>query len=119
MFQVLQMFYGYDANISYGYCKSSSGCCICWHVAMVVYVCCKLLFPTFHLFSDVCCKCVYLDVAYVSHICLPVFYLDVAYVFNGFKWFLSVFCKCFRHMFQVFHLSSDVCCKCYIWIFQK
>ena len=40
------------------------------YVAMVVHVCCKLLFPMFHLFfSGLCCKCVYLDVAYVSHIC--------------------------------------------------
>jgi hypothetical protein len=26
---------------------------------------------------------------------------------------------CFKHMFQVFHLSSDVCCICFIWTFQK
>jgi hypothetical protein len=40
------------------------------YVAMVVHVCCKCLFPMFHLyFSNVCCKSVYLDVAYVSHIC--------------------------------------------------
>ena len=39
------------------------------NVAMVVYVCCKLLFPVFHLFfPNVRCKCVYLDVIYVSHI---------------------------------------------------
>jgi hypothetical protein len=40
------------------------------HVAMVVQVCCKLLFSMFHLFfSDVCCKCIYLDVVYVfTHI---------------------------------------------------
>jgi hypothetical protein len=40
------------------------------YVAMVVHVCCKLLFLMFHLFfSDVYYKCVYLDVAYISHIC--------------------------------------------------
>jgi hypothetical protein len=40
------------------------------YVAIVVHVCCKLLFPMFHLFFlDVCCKCFYLDVPYVSHIC--------------------------------------------------
>ena len=36
------------------------------HVAMVVHVCCKLLFLMFHLFfPDLCYKCVYLDDAYV------------------------------------------------------
>ena len=43
-----------------------------WDVAydaLVVHVCCKRLFPMFHLFSDVCCKCVYLYVTYVSPIC--------------------------------------------------
>jgi hypothetical protein len=43
------------------------------YVAMVVHVCCKLLFPMFHLFSNVCCKCVYLDVVYVSHTCCKCF----------------------------------------------
>jgi hypothetical protein len=38
------------------------------------------------------------------------------------QWFSSVFrCffKCFRSMFQMFHLPSDVCCNCCIWMFQK
>jgi len=40
------------------------------YVAIVVHVCCKLLFPMFCLFfSDVYCKCIYLDVAYVSQTC--------------------------------------------------
>jgi hypothetical protein len=43
---------------------------------------------------------------------LQVFYLDVAYVCNGFQMFLSVFCKYFRCMFQVFRLSSFVYWKC-------
>ena len=67
------------------------------YVAMVVHVCCKLLFPMFHLFFQstlqvcllVCCIC-------FTHM-LQVFYLDVAYVL---QWFLSVF-----HMFlQVFQM---------------
>jgi hypothetical protein len=41
------------------------------YVAMVVHVCCKLLFAMFYLFfSDACCRCVYLNIAYVSHIYL-------------------------------------------------
>jgi hypothetical protein len=40
------------------------------YVVMVVHLCCKCLFPMFHLFfPDACGKCVYLDVAYVSPIC--------------------------------------------------
>jgi hypothetical protein len=38
---------------------------------------------------------------------------------NGFQVFFSCFCECFRHIFQVFHLSSDVRYKCCIWMFQK
>jgi hypothetical protein len=35
-------------------------------IAMVIHVCCKLLFSMFHLFfPNVCYKYVYLDVAYV------------------------------------------------------
>jgi hypothetical protein len=44
------------------------------YVAMVVHVCCKLLFPMFHLFClNVCSKCVYLDVVYIPHICCKYF----------------------------------------------
>jgi hypothetical protein len=38
------------------------------YVAMVVHVCCTLLFPMFHPFFYICCKSAYLDVAYVSRI---------------------------------------------------
>jgi hypothetical protein len=61
-------------------CKSRSGCCIYKHVASVFFK----WFEVFHTF-----------VASVSSGCL--------------QWFLSVFrcfCKCFRCMFQMFHLSS-------------
>jgi hypothetical protein len=71
-------------------------------VAMVVYVCCKLLFPMFYLFFPyVCCKCVYLDVAYVTHM-LQVFYLDVVYVL---QWFSCVFAN-----------VSDACFKCFVYL---
>jgi hypothetical protein len=107
----------YVASVSYGCCKSSRDVA---HVAIVVHICCKLLFSMFHLFfSDVCCKCVYLDVAYVFTHMMQVFYLDVAHVYNGFKCFLVVFCNCFRRMFQIFNLFSDVCCNCCIWMFQN
>jgi hypothetical protein len=74
------------------------------YVAMVVRVCCKLMFPRFYLFfSYVCCKCVYLDVAYISHICCKCFI-----------WMLrisvfQVFFKRFRCMFQRF-----ICLETYV-----
>jgi hypothetical protein len=51
MFQVFQMFHMYVASVSYGCCKSRSGCCIC--------ICCNgctrmlqasIMFPMFYLF---------------------------------------------------------------------
>jgi hypothetical protein len=33
---------------------------------------------------------------------------------NGFQVFFRCFCKYFKRLFQVFHLSSFVCCKCCI-----
>ena len=74
------------------------------YVAMVVHVCCKLLFLMFHLFfPHVRCKCVYLDVAYVSYIYCKCFYLDVTYV-----------CNCFSSAFHVcFENISDACLKCF------
>jgi hypothetical protein len=41
----------------------------------------------------------------VSYVCLKVFHLHVAYVCNDFQMFFRRFCKCFRRLFQVFHLS--------------
>ena len=73
------------------------------HVAMVVHVCCKLLFLMFHLFfSNICCTCVYLDVAYVFTHMMQVFYLDIAYVYNSFKCLSGVFAS-----------VSDVCLICF------
>jgi hypothetical protein len=71
------------------------------YVAMVVYICCKLLFLMFHLFFK-----------RMLHVCLPeccicfthmlqVFYLNVPYVL---QWFSNVF-KCFCKYFQM-HVSS-------------
>jgi hypothetical protein len=76
------------------------------YVAMVVYVYYKLLFSMFHLFSDVCCKCV------LSRCCICFTHMlasvlqDVAYVSAMVLSVFRCFCKCFRFMFQVFHLPS-------------
>jgi hypothetical protein len=39
------------------------------YVAIVVYLCCKLLFSMLYLFFHMYVASVYLDVAYVSRIC--------------------------------------------------
>jgi hypothetical protein len=75
------------------------------YVAMVVYVCCKVLFSMFHLTitAHVCCKCVYLDVAYASHVCC-----------NCFIWMLRMVCNGFQVFLCVFAWVSDACFKCFI-----
>jgi hypothetical protein len=70
------------------------------------------------IFSDIRCKCVYLDVVYVSHIYCKCFLFGCCMCFcNGFSSVFRFFYKCFRRMFQVFHLSLDICCKCPIYMF--
>jgi hypothetical protein len=109
LFQVFQMFLSYITGVSCGCYKRRSRCCIscngCLHML-------RVFVPNVSsIFSEVCCKFVYLDVAYVSYICLQVFYLEVAYFFQWFQVFFWYFCKCFRCIFQVFHMSSDIYCK--------
>jgi hypothetical protein len=106
------------------------------HVVMAIHVCFKCMFQMFDLFQtnvasvlSECCK-VDMNVAYTCilqiyvssvfmYVCLQVFHLDVACVCNGFQMFSGHFCKCFRRLFQVFHLSSFVCCNCCICIFKS
>jgi hypothetical protein len=107
------MFERYIASVSYGYCKSSLGCCICY----------KRLFKMFHLFLDVCCKHFYLDIAYVSHLCckglfemfqLFQSYVEISVFMLPFAIVLFGCCICFTHMLQLYipNVSSVsvVCC---------
>jgi hypothetical protein len=77
------------------------------YVAMIIHVCCKLLFSMFHLFSKHmlqvrlfrCCIC-------FTHM-FQLFYLDVVYVFamvSSVGVFSSV-SSAFRRMLQVLHLN--------------
>jgi hypothetical protein len=77
------------------------------YVAIVVYVCCKRLFLTFHLFSTICCKCVYY--LCITHM-MQLFYLDVVYVCNDFQVFLQVFETHVSSISSIFFLF----CKCCI-----
>ena len=87
------------------------------YVAMVVHVFRKGMLPMFHVFLDVYRKCVYLNVVYIFTHMMQVFYLDVA-MFTMVSSVFRCFCKCFRNMFQMFHLFSYVYCGC-IWMFQN
>jgi hypothetical protein len=83
------------------------------YVAIVVHVCCKLMFPMFHLsFLDVCSSVFYPDVAYASHICCKCFiayglqwFSSVFHVFLQFQIHISSISSVFRYMLQVLHLN--------------
>jgi hypothetical protein len=82
------------------------------HVVMAIHICFKYMFQKFHLFHTNVAKvdytCMFQVFSGVLYVCLPVFHLDVAYDCNGFQMFFKSFYKCFRRLFQVFHLSSFV-----------
>ena len=91
---MLQLFYTnvakVDQNVAY--------------VAMVVHICCKGLFPMFHLcFWTYVISVFYLDVAYVSHICCKCFI-----------WILHIFTMIFKCFSYVFASVSKACFKCFI-----
>jgi hypothetical protein len=75
------------------------------YVAMVVHVCCKLLFPKLlYLFFQTCVASVFIWVLHIifTHM-LHVFHLDIAYILQWpFQAFLGVFIS-----------VSNVCCKCF------
>ena len=92
------------------------------YVAMVVHVCCKLLFPMFHLF----CRC-------MLQVCLFEYCICFTHMLNYFIWMLRMFLqwfqvffrcvlKClmhvssvscaFRHMLQVLHLPPRLLLLC-------
>jgi hypothetical protein len=143
---VASVSYGYCKNrleCCNGYTRTeyvTSVCFKCFIYFLDVW--CKCFYLDVSYISYLCCKCFYLDVAYVFIWMLHTFHTYVAsifismlhmfhtYVASVFIWMLHMFCndfssvfrcfrKCFRHMFQLFYLSSDACCKCFIWLFLK
>ena len=72
------------------------------YVAMVAHVCCKHLFPMFHLLFRLMLQVCLSRYGICFKHMLQVFYLDVGYICNGFPVFLSVFASVF-----------DICCKCF------
>jgi hypothetical protein len=89
-------------------------------VAMATHVCCNNLFQMFHLFFrrklQVCfsryCICfTHMFVSVFSGCCICLQWLSCVF---------QVFCKCFRHMLQVFHLfRTYVASVNFIWMLQK
>jgi hypothetical protein len=94
MFQVLQVFQTYVANISSGCFKNKSWCCTCCNDYIYTYV------SSVSYVLDVCCKCFILMSQKLIWCCL--------------------YCYGHTRMFQA-HVSSvsDVCCKCFIWMFKS
>jgi hypothetical protein len=86
-------------------------------VAYVAMVCTCMLYvsvPNVYLFftrmMQVC-----LSGCCICFIYMCKFFIWMLRMFcNGFQAFSGVFCKCFKRMFQVFHLSYVVCFKCCI-----
>ena len=95
-----KIFQRYVTSVSYGCCKSRSGCCICCSG-------CTRMLQAFvpnvsSIFLDVSCKCVYLDVAYVYHIyCKCFIWMLCMFLIIVFSGVLHVF---------LMHVSS----KCFI-----
>jgi hypothetical protein len=93
IFQMFYLFQTYVASVSFGCCKTRSGCCIYMQVFPGVFI---RMLQVFHL--DICMFLQWL------HMCFQVFFL--------------VFCKCFRRILQVYQLFWEYvasvlprCCK--------
>jgi len=94
------------------------------YIVVVARVCCRRLFPMFHLFFHTYDASVFIWMLYMFHtyvasvlyvccVCLQLFS-------SVFRCFLQVFfCKCFRRTFASVSTISDVCCMCFIWMLQK
>jgi hypothetical protein len=74
------------------------------HVAMVVHVCCKLVFSMFYLFFSTYVASVFIWMLHMfSHIRCKCF----IWILRIFTMVFRCFYKCFKRMF---HLFSDICC---------
>ena len=102
----------YISIVSYGCCKSRSESCTCCNGCT-----CILQAPVLNVLSvfptllQVCLS--------GCRICFHIYSASVlsryCVCLQRFQVFFWCFCKCFRRIFQMFHLFSDVCC---IWMFQ-
>jgi hypothetical protein len=72
------------------------------HAVMIVHLCCKFLFPTFHLFFH----------TYVASMFIWMLHMFHTYVVNV----LSRCCICFTMVFKCFSNASDAYFKCFICI---
>jgi hypothetical protein len=85
------------------------------YVAMIIHVCCTLLFPMFHPFF-----------IYVARVLIWILHMFHAYVVSDlsrcciylqwFQVFFGVFASALDAYFKCL-ISLNICCKCCIWIF--
>ena len=69
------------------------------HVVMFVHVCCKLLFPPFHMFFQTYVASVFIWVLHMFHTYAASVLLDVAYIFTIVSSVFRCYGKCFISMF--------------------
>jgi hypothetical protein len=74
------------------------------YVAMVVHVCCKLLFPMFHLFFQ----------TYVASLFIWMLHMFDTYACKCFIWILHMLCNSFKCFLGIFVSVSDVCFNYFI-----
>jgi hypothetical protein len=87
------------------------------YVAMVVHICCKLLFLMFHLFFQTYFASVFMLMLYMFHTYVASVIAKSLRMFcNDFKVFFSVLVSVLDVYFKCFICLSDACCKCCIWI---
>jgi hypothetical protein len=78
------------------------------YVAMVVHLCCKLLFLIFHLLFQTYVASVFIWILHMFHTYVASIFLDAAYVFTM---VLSIF-QVFLQMFQMYVSSVSSVFKC-------
>jgi hypothetical protein len=90
------------------------------HVANILCKCYKSRSGFYTYVASVCFQCfIYFFQTYVASVfiwMLHMFHTYVVSILTGycicFTMVFKYFCKCFKYMFQVFHLPSAACCKC-------
>jgi hypothetical protein len=74
------------------------------YVVMVIHICCKRISAIFHQFFQTYVASVFISMLHMFHKHVVCF----IWILRMFAMVFKCFCKCLRHMFQVFHLPSDV-----------
>ena len=115
MLKCFRCYHMYAASVSYGYCKSRSGCCICCKCFRGML---KAFVQNVSSVSDVCCRrfrsrcCTYFTHMFQEYV--P--NISIVSVLCCNKCFHVASCKCFIQMLHMFHTHvAIVCFKCFIY----